>query len=663
MRIFILFCFCALLWGRSGAQNCTNPGQTPGTAFPVCGTSVFTQLTVPLCGGRSLPSPACSSDGLTDINPYYYKFTCFEAGTLGFSIQPKTNSDDYDWEVYDITGRNPDDIFTDGSLVVASNWSGQGGETGAGIQGNDLFECAGGQPIWSSMPELKKGHNYLLMISHFTQSQSGYDMQFKGGTAVITDPLPPAMESAAALCDAQVIRVKLNKRMLCTSLAADGSDFVILPNNQPVQSAVSVRCTNNFDTDSVEVRLSGPLDPGNYELAIRAGSDNNSLLDNCGKDISEGQRVSFTVLPQLPTKLDSIAPVGCAPNEIKLVFKKPVYCHTVAPDGSDFVITGPYAVNITAAVGECAGDLSETITLKLDKPMTDAGAFKVTLRRNAAGTTPLDECGIPIPEGSVNFSVSDTVSAAFTHLISYGCTTDKVQFNHPGNRGVSQWRWTLDDGKTSTIQNPAADYTEFDTKTIQLAVSNGVCTDTVQATVALENFLSVDFTTTGEECPNEPVQFAGTAMGQGLQHLWNFDDGTTSTEAQPVHSFLAPTRTRALQVKYSVTDRWGCTKTVTKPITIYSSCTVFVPNAFTPGGDGRNDVFKPLNAFKVEQYEFVIYNRWGQEIFKTRDPRRGWDGTIGGVVQNTGTFIWTLRYTTTNGGRQVEQKGSLVLIR
>jgi gliding motility-associated-like protein len=259
--------------------------------------------------------------------------------------------------------------------------------------------------------------------------------------------------------------------------------------------------------------------------------------------------------------------------------------------------------------------------------------------------------------------VADTVSAAFDHVITYGCTTDKVQFNHAGGRGVNSWQWTLDDGKTSTTQNPQADYTEFDTKAIQLAVSNGVCADTVQAPVVLENFLSVDFTTTGEECPNEPVQFQGNAVGQGLQHNWNFDDGGSSTEAQPVHSFAAPSRTRALQVRYSVTDRWGCTKSVIKPITIYSSCTVYVPNAFTPGGDGRNDVFRPLNAFKVDGYEFVIYNRWGQEIFKSRDPKKGWDGTIGGVVQNTGTYIWTLRYTQINGGRQVEQKGSLVLIR
>jgi gliding motility-associated-like protein len=658
-----------MLWLMPHAQNCTNPGQTPATAFPVCGTSVFHQTSVPICSSHDLLVPGCSSQtgGYQDKNPFWYKFTCFAAGTLGFLITPTDMGDDYDWQLYDITGRNPDDVFSDSSLIVTGNWAGTYGVTGASDAGVAFIQC-GSDPTenrnkFAKMPTLIEGHTYLLLISHFTDTQSGYDLAFQGGTAVITDPLPPAMKSAAALCDAQVIRVQLNKKMLCSSLAADGSDFVILPNNHPVQGAASLLCTNGFDTDSVEVRLTSPLDPGNYEIAIRTGSDANTMLDNCGNAIPEGQRLSFTVIPALPTKLDSIVPVGCAPDEVTLVFKKPVYCNTVAPDGTDFVITGLYAVNINAAVGECSGGLSQTITLKLDKPMVDKGNFKVTLRRNAQGGTPLDECGIPIPEGSVDFSVADTVSAAFDHVITYGCTTDRVQFNHAGNRDVNSWQWTLDDGKTSTVQAPQADYTEFDTKMIQLAVSNGICTDTVQAPVVLENFLSVDFTTTGEECPNEPVQFQGNAVGQGLQHAWNFDDGGTSSEAQPVHSFAAPTRTRALQVKYSVTDRWGCTKTAIKPITIYSSCTVFVPNAFTPGGDGRNDVFKPLNAFKVEQYEFVVYNRWGQEIFKTRDPKQGWDGTVGGVVQNTGTYIWTLRYTQINGGRQIEQKGSLVLIR
>ena len=93
-------------------QTCTELGQNPGTAFPVCGTQSFSQNQVKLCGNRKVPSP-CTEDDIRDKNPYWYKFTCFTAGTLGFLITPANLSDDYDWQLFDITGKKPDDVYTE----------------------------------------------------------------------------------------------------------------------------------------------------------------------------------------------------------------------------------------------------------------------------------------------------------------------------------------------------------------------------------------------------------------------------------------------------------------------------------------------------------------------------------------------------------------------
>src|SRR5439155_5749479 len=129
------------------AQTCTAPGQNPSTAFPVCGTSVFTQNSVPICGGKRIPSPTCTAT-LRDINPFWYKFTCFQSGTLGFKISPHTNSEDYDWSLFDVTNRNPDDLYSDVNMVIGSNWSGEGGETGASTAGTQLNICDGyGRPL------------------------------------------------------------------------------------------------------------------------------------------------------------------------------------------------------------------------------------------------------------------------------------------------------------------------------------------------------------------------------------------------------------------------------------------------------------------------------------------------------------------------------------
>src|SRR5579863_1592610 len=97
--LFITLLFTGMLAATQEvrAQACTTAGQTPGTAFPVCGTSVFKQTTVALCENSAVPTYCNDNAPYTDINPYYYKFTCFTAGTLGFEVTPDTQSDDYDW--------------------------------------------------------------------------------------------------------------------------------------------------------------------------------------------------------------------------------------------------------------------------------------------------------------------------------------------------------------------------------------------------------------------------------------------------------------------------------------------------------------------------------------------------------------------------------------
>src|SRR5579872_426910 len=110
-------------------QACTVLGQTPETAFPVCGSNIFTQDSVPICNDGGVPVPGCGA-GYSAINPYWYKFTCFSSGTLGMLISPANQGDDYDWEIFDVTGQPLSAVYTNINLVVADNWSGVYGNTG-----------------------------------------------------------------------------------------------------------------------------------------------------------------------------------------------------------------------------------------------------------------------------------------------------------------------------------------------------------------------------------------------------------------------------------------------------------------------------------------------------------------------------------------------------
>jgi gliding motility-associated-like protein len=664
MRGFLIVFFIAF-YSSLAAQTCTAPGQTPSTAFPVCGTGTFTQISVPLCGGRPMPFRGCGNDGLTDINPYWYKFTCFQAGTLGFLITPNNLGDDYDWELYDITGRNPDDVFTDASLVIGNNWSGETGLTGASSAGTQTFVCGGlGKPLFSKMPQLQVGRDYLILISHFTQSQSGYKLSFGGGTAVITDPTDPHLQKVEANCGGDVLRLRISKKIKCSSIETTGSDFFITPSVASVTGSVGINCSSQFDTDSIGLQLSGFLLPGNYTLHIKKGTDNNTLLDYCDRSIVETETLSFTVLPKAPTPMDSLAPLSCAPSQLKLVFKKSMLCSSIAADGSDFIINGSYAVGVTAGSGSCTNGKTKEVLVTLSKPLQVAGNFQIILKKGADGNTLLDECGEETLAGSMlPFFVKDTVNAAFTYAINYGCMKDSVLFFHPAGNAVNYWKWTLDDNQQSTLQNPQALYSVFNQKQIQLIVSNGFCSDTSNQTILLENFLKADFLVAKDNCPSEPVPFTGSAKGKIVTHTWDFGDGGTVTGVDPSHIYAVPFQQTTYTVRYTVTDSFGCQNSAQKQVVVYSSCYLAVPSAFTPNGDGKNDVFGVLNAVKAENLEFIVFNRWGQVVFKTSDWKQGWDGKINGVQQPTSVYVWLLRYTDRETKKRIEQKGTVALIR
>jgi gliding motility-associated-like protein len=664
---FILTCFCLVVTSSFlAAQNCTTPGQNPSTAFPVCGTSSFTQSSVPLCGGRKVPSPVCTVT-LTDINPFWYKFTCFQSGTLGFKITPNTNSEDYDWQLFDVTNRNTDDVYTDVNLVVGSNWSGEGGETGASGAGTQLLVCDGyGKPLWSKMPDLVKGHQYLLLVSHFTQTQSGYSLSFGGGTAVITDPTQPALKYADASCGGDIVRIKLNKKMKCSSIVADGSDFYVSPGNIPAAGAKGIGCSTGFDTDSIELQLSSFLAPGSYTLHVRQGGDGNTVLDYCDKAIPTSDAADFTVYPLAPTPMDSLSPLQCAPQVLRLVFRKPMLCSTVAPDGSDFILSGPYPVSITSAYGACSGSAttSKEIVINVSQPLYQGGNFTLGLKTGSDGNTVLDECGKETPAGSsLLFDLKDTVNAGFGYQKFYGCANDTIQFSHPGGNGIDNWQWDLDDNQTSSFQNPLAIYSLFNSKNISLIVSNGFCSDTSAKTVVLDNFLKADFSVFEDNCPNEPVDFTSSAEGHIVQYEWLFGDGGSSGLESTTHIYAGPVTTTPYTIQYTVTDSLGCETTAQKKIKIYSSCYLAVPTAFTPNHDGRNDFLYPLNAIKAEKLDFKVYNRWGQLVFETRNWKYGWDGSFKGLPQAAGVYVWFLSYVDRDTKESRQMKGTAALIR
>ncbi len=676
---FILYFISFLLCSSQVFAQCATAGQSPETALPVCTKTVFHQKKVPACVNNTIPVPTCVSDRVSyqDESPFWYKFTCFKGGKLVFLIKPDNPTDDYDWELFDITGKDPKDVYTQSSLVVGGNWSGEKGNTGATTTAKSTMVCATlgnglRRPLFSKSPTLIKGHTYLLLVSHFSgSSQSGYDLSFGGGSAMIADTTTPAIEKVEMNCNGKSMIVYLTKEMKCNSLSLDGSDFLITDSNIGIQSAESTACMDGFGMKKLKLILTGRLSPGSYHLKIENGKDGNTLLDNCGAAIQVGDSVNFTYNAPQPVPMDSIADIGCAPKAVRVTFADVIKNNSVADDGSDFKIintnTGGTVDILGAESLNKEQNGSRSFKIRFKDPIYREGHYRLILQKGSDGNTVISECDIASRAGEyLTFDSYDTVRAKINTGFNYSCNEAVVQLSNPGGNGINSWRWSTDTGLISKNTQIGYQDTSFRKRTFQLEVSNGVCEDKRKKTITpdMDYYVKADFSSPAFVCPQDAVTLEDESRGNDIiRWHWNYGRGRTSYRKNP-ETFQFPTTrfTQEYPVQLIVANSKNCRDTAAKIIKVINTCEVYVPSAFTPNGDGENDRLSPLNAYVAKELIFKVYNRYGQQIFRTRDWTKGWDGTYKGKKQPQGAYIWTLRFINSRTGEKVSRKGTSLLI-
>ncbi len=654
-----------LLWvsfaGRT--QVCTAPGQTPASAIHVCGSSTLIQGTPTFCGQNNVPGP-CNDN--QNVNPVFFRMNCFASGTLGFIITPDDLTSNYNWQLFDITNTNPFDIFSNSGLFVACNWSPEPGETGATSDGINLAECSGSAMPFSSMPLVTQGRSYLLMVSNKSASPGNYQLSFTGGSASITDPVPPQLLITTLNCNATKITVRLNKSIRCGSIAPDGSDFT-LSSGANITSAATGICNTQGVTDTITLSLDQPLANGNYTLTVGNGTDGNTLIDLCDFNVAAGENIPVIAGPPQPTLLDSVRPAGCKPSFIEMIFKRPIRCNSIAPDGSDFVLTGPQTTSTTVSLSSCVNNAAiSIIRLNFSSPLTTGGAYTVRLQNGTDGNTLIDECGMISPAGSSKtFAIPSAVSAVFTYTIRPSCKTDTLDFLHDGANGVNSWNWKFDNADPVTIQNAMKVYTDAEPHTVRLIVSNGACSDTTMQPVKMPKKIKAGFIAPAGVCPGDMITLVNRSDGNVTNWEWIMGNSITSILHTPT-PYLYPVinRTITYNVRLIASNTIsGCSDTAKKNIIAVDECHVLVPTAFSPNGDGLNDYLVLLNASKADKPEFKVYDRWGQLVFSSATITAKWDGMFNGIRLNSGLFVWMLTYTNRDTGKKIFQKGTTMLVR
>lgn len=146
-------------------------------------------------------------------------------------------------------------------------------------------------------------------------------------------------------------------------------------------------------------------------------------------------------------------------------------------------------------------------------------------------------------------------------------------------------------------------------------------------------------------------------FGSIVSYTWVPASGLNNPAlADPV---AAPASSTTYQLTVETNE--GCTASGKVAIGVFRSFQL--PNAFTPNGDGENDVFRVPPSEGVEVIRFVIYNRWGGRVFMATNSGAGWDGTVGGQPQPAGTYVWQIEYRDILTGKPVRVNGTVILIR
>ncbi len=499
----------------------TGPEQQCNSAIPVC-QNIYTTSTSYSGNGSSQEIPGNSCLGSNELNSVWYTFTSSSAGNIAFNITPNVLGQDYDFALYNLTGTNCLAISSGALTPIRCNFSATGGVTGLSASGTNPSEPASG-PNQSTVLATTVGQTYVLIISNYSSSANGYQLDFTPGTASIFDVTPPTLASVSAPCGSNVLTLNTSEQITCASIAGNGSDISISGTGGPytITGANGVNCGSS--TAQIQFTITPALTGGGpWILNAHSGSDGNSFIDNCGNAMPT-TTVSFNVAPATP--------VITGPANV---------CK-----GTTFALSSSSAVSYTwtGAAVQAGQQNQQTITVTATTSATMN--FQLVVSYGACGTATVTKAVTVTDAPIANFTAlpSLTVCAGspvtFTNTSTYPCSTGGLGLNQcncgsflcntTSNQGTfATYLWTFGDGGTAfylggspaSSFSPVHTYTAPGTYNISLNASGliNTCSNTKNLTItvlpATPN-LTISPTTT--ICPAQSSTLTATG---GTTYTW-----------------------------------------------------------------------------------------------------------------------------------------------
>jgi gliding motility-associated-like protein len=223
------------------------------------------------------------------------------------------------------------------------------------------------------------------------------------------------------------------------------------------------------------------------------------------------------------------------------------------------------------------------------------------------------------------------------------------------NLGIYNYNWnsTPNPNTPTNDQLYAGDY--------HLIIDDGVCElnflftiDNIPGPTAI---FTADPTTFLE---GNTVNYQDHSIGSIETWEYDFGDGNYAHQPSVLHLYQEP---GMYWTTLTVTDEHNCFDTAMILITVLPDVVIYVPNAFTPNGDGNNDIWLPIISNNTDEfYEVVVYNRWGELLFRANDPHAGWNGKHNGKLVEGGVYTYKITYGDVFG-KKYFKTGTVTVIR
>jgi gliding motility-associated-like protein len=270
---------------------------------------------------------------------------------------------------------------------------------------------------------------------------------------------------------------------------------------------------------------------------------------------------------------------------------------------------------------------------------------------------------------TILLTVNNQPNVSFTSNLTEGCAPQTIIFTNT-SVGSTNCVWTFEglgtqNGCGSVVQvfNQEGIYDV----TLTITDANGCSnTSTISDMISIYPDVDASFTVDAiEQTVIDPTfNFTNTSSG-ATSYDWHFGDGTSSSSTATTISHTYPESVSVYQVMLIASNAYGCVDTARQVIAVKDDLYWFIPNTFTPDGDEFNNEFKPIFSpgFDQQDYVMLIFDRWGEIIFESKDMNVGWDGTYHGKMSKEGTYVYKITVKENNVDKRHEIIGHVSLLK